>query len=78
VALSLARQAGRAGITVANLRLRAVQEGILTGGETGRELAFLGKVMQQAGLLATAEMRRSNIPKSNGNLHRVWIASGCG
>jgi len=73
LALALALKAGPHGLTVADLRLKAVQEGILTGGEQGRSLSFLGKVMQRAGLRATDRMRRSCIAKSNGNLHRVWV-----
>lgn len=73
VALELAERAGRSGVTVADLRLAAVQRGLLTGRETGRRLSFLGGVMRKAGLVGTAEFRRSAIVKAHGNLNRVWI-----
>jgi hypothetical protein len=72
LAQDLARRAGETGITVADLRLYAVQQGILTGTETGRQLSYLGAVMRAAGLTATDRVRRSMIERSHGNLQRVW------
>jgi hypothetical protein len=85
VALELARKAGRSGVTIADVRITAVNRGILTGQEgaphpgTGklmkpRELSYLGSVMRSAGLVATEEYRRSVVPGSNGNAHKVWLA----
>lgn len=58
--------AGR-GITVEDVRRAA---GLLHS--QGRQLAFLGAVMQKAGLQRTKEYRRSEIPESHGNLNVVW------
>lgn len=74
LAIELAEKAGSSGITVADLRIAAVQRGLLTGEESGRRLSFLGVVMKQAGLVATSEYRRSVIPRSHGNLHRLFVA----
>jgi hypothetical protein len=60
------------GITVADLREAAATRGYLTNYEAGRQLSYLGAVMQAAGLVATEEWRRSQIERSHGNLHRVW------
>lgn len=59
-------------ITVSNLRIAAVQRGLLTGEEEGRRLSFLGAVMQAAGLERTGQYRRSGVPKSHGNLLAEW------
>ena len=72
LARELAKKAGRDGVIIADLRIVAVQRGILTGAETGRALSYLASVMKRAGLVATKEFRRSHIDKSHGNLHRVW------
>lgn len=77
VAVELAAKAGRAGITVADVRLAAVQRGILTGEERGRSLSFLAHVPARAGLVPKREgeqYRRSSIGRSHGNLHRVWVS----
>lgn len=74
IAQELARAAAGNGITVANVRIAAVNQGILTGQETGRRLSFLGVVMKKAGLVPTPEYRRSHIDKSHGNLHRVFVS----
>ena len=74
IAQELARIAGPHGITIANVRHAAEARGLLTGAERGRRLSFLGAVMKAAGLVATEDYRRSDIPRSNGNLHRIWIA----
>jgi hypothetical protein len=72
LARELAGKAGLSGVTVHDVRIVAVQRGLLTGEEKGRQLSFLGAVMKRAGLVATSEMRRSPVPKSHGNLGRVW------
>lgn len=74
LAKKLAWAAGSEGCTVADLRHAATLAGLLTGRERGRELSFLGAVMKAAGLTATQEWRRSSIPASHGNLHRVFRA----
>jgi len=58
------------GITVEMVRRAA---GLLTS--TGRDLAFLGAVMKAAGLQPTGQYRRSELPESHGNLHRIWQAA---
>lgn len=74
LAKKLAWAAGSDGCTVADLRHAAALAGILTGRERGRELSYLGAVMKAAGLHATEEWRRSDIPQSHGNLNRVFRA----
>lgn len=74
LAQELARKAGADGVTVADLRLYAVQRGILTGQETGRQLSYLGAVLTLAGLAKSERFRRSVIEQSHGNLHRVFVA----
>ncbi len=73
LAQSLARKAGQSGVTVADLRLAAVQRGLLSGREKGRELSYLGSVMRAAGLVGTEHFRRSVIERSHGNLHRLFV-----
>lgn len=75
LARQLAAAAGTNGITVANLRIAAVNASILTGQESGKRLSYLGVVMKKAGLVPIAEYRRSHIDRSHGNLHRVFVAS---
>lgn len=70
LALELARKAPE--ITVANLRIVAVQRGLLTGEERGRELSWLPAVMVRAGLEPTGRYVRSPVVKSHGNLHQSW------
>jgi hypothetical protein len=74
LARELAHRAGPDGITVSDLRLYAVQRGLLTGTETGRRLSYLGAVLKAAGLIPTGGYRRSAVGKSHGNLHRVYRA----
>ena len=74
VAIELAFYAPK-GITVADVRTEAERLGLLSGNEKGRDLSFLGVVMRKADLVPTGEWRRSHIPKSHGNLHRVYAAS---
>lgn len=57
----------RATITVDDVRRAA---GLLTS--TGRDLAFLGAVMREAGLRPTGERVRSTIPGTHGNLRMTW------
>lgn len=63
------------GVTVADVRHEAVRQCLLPRQAKGRQLAFLGAVMREAGLVATEEFRRSDVEKSHGNLHRVWKAA---
>ena len=72
LARELAEKAGEYGVTVADLRIYAVNRGYLTGQESGRQLSYLGSVMRHAGLVATDRWRRSQIPKSHGNAQVVW------
>jgi hypothetical protein len=72
VAKELAERAGPDGLTVSDLRIVAVQRGILTGEESGRTLSYLPVVMRRAGLECSSEVRRSHIPRTHGNLQRVW------
>ena len=74
IAVALADRAGQAGITVANLRHAAVRQGLLPQIGTARELSFLGAVMKRAKLVPTSRTRRSNVVRSHGNQHRVWVA----
>lgn len=72
LARELAMKAGPHGVTVADVRVTAIQRGLLTGAERGRALSWLSAVMKRAALLPSTEYRRSAIPQSHGNLHRVW------
>lgn len=74
LARELAVKAGPDGVTVADLRLYAVQRGVLSGQETGRQLSYLGAVLTLAGLAKSERFRRSVIEQSHGNLHRVFLA----
>lgn len=58
--------------TVADLRHAAVKAGVLTGEEPDKRLSFLHEVFPKAGFEKTGQYRRSDIPKSNSNLHVVW------
>lgn len=58
-------------LTVADLRHEAVKRGVLTGAEKGKRLSFIHEVFPSAGFEPTAEFRRSDIPRSHRNLHRV-------
>lgn len=73
ITVELAKKAARSGITVADIRLAAVQRGILTGAEKGRELSYLNAVPRAAGLHNTRQYRRSVIDKAHGNLNVVWL-----
>lgn len=76
IAQELARKARHHGVTVADVRLIAIQRGLLNGNESGRELSYLGAVMRAASLSATDRTRRSHIEKSHGNRHTIWIDPG--
>ena len=71
----LALKAGKHGVTVSNLRLAAVSAGILTGGESASRMKRLnlGAVMPKAGLFRSGKYRRSDVGRSHGNLHSVWV-----
>ncbi len=73
LARELATKAGW--VTVADLRIVAVQRGLLTGEERGKTLSYLPAVMRAAGLKATGEYVRSHIPKTHGNLGMKWRAA---
>jgi hypothetical protein len=72
IARELAAKVGVPGITVSDIRIVAVQRGVLTGAETGRELSYLSAVPPAAGLEPTGEYRRSVIVKTHGNLQQIW------
>lgn len=78
LARELADAAGPDGITVSDLRVAAVARRLLTGQERGRELSWLGAVMTRAGLVRTDDYRRSDVERSHGNLHRVFVAQEYG
>jgi hypothetical protein len=60
------------GITVANVRHELERRGWITNQEKGRRLSWLGPAMRAAGLKPTGHYRRSDIPRSHGNLHMIW------
>lgn len=72
LALELARKAGPDGITVSDLRVTATQRGLI-GESRGRSHSWLGAVMKAAGLTPTDRYRRSDVPASHANLHRVYV-----
>lgn len=69
LARELALRAGPAGITVSNVRLLAVQRGILAGNEP---LDCLGVLMKRAGLVPTGATRRSDLHVTHGIRQLVW------
>lgn len=71
--LELARKAGYEGVVVADVRICAVQRGLLSAETKGRELAWMGALMDYCGLEPTDRWRRSHIEKAHGNLQRVWV-----
>ena len=78
VALSLAARAGGAGVTAADVRLRAAHLGMLPPNPgTQRAWSFLAPLFRRlvaAGeLVPTGRYRRSPIPKSHGNRHQVYV-----
>lgn len=75
LAQELAQRAGHDGITVANLRHAAVRRGLLPQtGKEQRDLSFLGVVLKKAKLISTDRFRRSDVVRSHGNPHRVYVA----
>lgn len=74
LAQELAQRAGKSGITVANLRHAAVRRGLLPQTSKDRALSFLGSVMRTSRLIAIDEWRRSDVVRSHGNAHRVWVS----
>lgn len=73
VVRELARKSGDAGVTISDVRLTAVQRGLLAAEAKGRELSFLGALCRAAGLVVTDRTRRSTIDASHGNRHSVWV-----
>ena len=71
LARELAARAGLDGVTVSDLRIVAVQRGLL-GASSGRGLSYLGAIFRAAGLVPTDRYRRSDVPQAHGNLGRVW------
>lgn len=71
----LALKAGKHGVTVSNLRLAAVAGEILTGEESEARMKRLnlGAVMRKAGLYRSGDYRRSDVGRSHGNLHAIWV-----
>jgi len=72
LARELAARAGSDGVTVSDLRITATQRGLL-GASNGRGLSYLGAIFRAAGLIPTDRYRRSNVPASHGNPHRVFV-----
>lgn len=75
VAQELAQQAksqGLDGITTTDLRIAAIERGILTGEEKGKTLSYLGSVMKRAGLTRTDKVRRSTIKATHAIRQTVW------
>lgn len=81
LARALAYTAGAEGITVADLREAAARStdtlpqlvGVIPEKGQGRELAWLGGVLQKAGLVPTDRIRRSHIPGTHGNRNVVFL-----
>lgn len=71
LALELAKKAHPEPIIVADLRLTAVQRGLLPAESKGRALSWLGAVMPRAGLVPRG-YRRSHLNKSHGNIQQSW------
>jgi hypothetical protein len=65
IARELAEKAGRAGLTMEDVRVVAVARGVLTGQETGRRLSWLGQVPKAAGLVSTGRRRYSKSRNPN-------------
>jgi hypothetical protein len=75
IARELARKAYPQPILMANVRLAAVERGILPALKSkGRELSGLGVVAQRAGL-RPGGWQRSQLVGSHGNLQREWYAA---
>jgi len=72
LARELAAKAGQDGVCVSDLRVTATQRGLL-GASHGRSLSYLGAVLKAAGLVPTDRYRRSDVPASHGNPHRVFV-----
>lgn len=74
LAQQLAREAGRRGITIADVREEAARRGILPPLGEGRSLSYLGSLGKRAGLVTTGLTRRSHIEGANANRNSVWVA----
>lgn len=74
LAAELGLKAGRHGCTVSDLRIAAVNRGILVGDESAARMKQLnlGAVMRAAGLCATKQYRRSDVGRAKRNLNVVW------
>lgn len=71
IARELAEKAKGYGVTISDVRLTAIQRGLLPPDAEGRALSFLGAVLARAGLVPTERFRRSDIARAHGNLNRV-------
>lgn len=69
IARELAWKAGAAGITMEDVRLLAVERGVLTGHEVGRRLSFLGQVPKAAHLVSTGKRRYT----ASRNPNVIWV-----
>jgi len=74
LARELARKSGAHGVTVSDVRITAVNRGLMTDEESRTRGSALGQLMKMAGLVETPEFRRSSIGRSHSNNHRVWVA----
>jgi hypothetical protein len=72
LAQEIAEKSRDFGYTVSDIRITAVQRGLLTGEEKGRRLSFLHAVPKAAGHTQTGQYRRSDVQKAHGNLNAVW------
>ena len=72
LAREIAAKAGATGVTVSDLRLYAVQRGVLTGAEVGLQLSYLGAVMRAAGLVKTGQLRRSHLLSTHARHQTIW------
>ena len=75
LARELGLKAGRSGVCVSDLRIAAVNRGILTGEESSTRMKRLnlGAIMTRAGLIATRNYRRSDVARAHGNLNVVHV-----
>lgn len=75
LAQELATKAGAHGVTVGDVRIHATNQGLFTEQESKQRIAALRleTLMRDAGLFVTEQFRRSDVARSNGNPHRVWV-----
>jgi len=74
LAIELARKSGAHGVTVSDVRITAVNRGLMTDEESRTRGSALGQLMKMAGLVPTDDTRRSDVAQSNRNRHTVWVA----